>query len=80
MPRPDGTIIDAIDPDEHGRKEGSYTVPLYTAPQPPQPERQPDCRTCQRFISQGDGCTTVATCVSGDQYKPTTPIYFWKKP
>jgi hypothetical protein len=52
-------------------------VSLYTAAQP---ERQPDCRTCRRFISGGDGCTTVVTCTSGDQYKPTTPIYFWEKP
>ena len=40
MPRPDGTIIDAIDPDEHERKEGSYTVPLYTAQQAPHTEAE----------------------------------------
>lgn len=34
MPRPDGTIIDCITPEEHDRMPGSYTVPLYAAPQP----------------------------------------------
>ena len=29
----DGVILDVICPDEHERKEGSYTVPLYTTPQ-----------------------------------------------
>jgi hypothetical protein len=32
-----GTIYDCISPQEHAREEGSYTVPLYTAP----PQRQP---------------------------------------
>ena len=45
-----------------------------------QPECKPDCRTCRRFISGGDGCTTVVSCTSGDQYKPTAPVYFWEKP
>lgn len=30
----DGCIIDCICPEEHACKEGRYTVPLYTAPQP----------------------------------------------
>jgi hypothetical protein len=34
MPRPDGTIIDCITPEEHAREPGQYTVPLYAAPQP----------------------------------------------
>jgi hypothetical protein len=34
MPRPDGTIIDCITPEEHDRMPGNYTVPLYAAPQP----------------------------------------------
>jgi hypothetical protein len=32
MPRPDGTIIDCITPEEHAREPGQYTVPLYTQP------------------------------------------------
>jgi len=28
----DGLILDVICPDEHERKEGSYTIPLYTHP------------------------------------------------
>jgi hypothetical protein len=34
IPRPDGTIIDCITPEEHAREPGQYTVPLYAAPQP----------------------------------------------
>lgn len=34
MPRPDGTILDCITPEEHARMEGDYAVPLYTAPLP----------------------------------------------
>jgi hypothetical protein len=34
MPQPDGLILDVICPEEHARCEGSYTVPLYAAPQP----------------------------------------------
>jgi hypothetical protein len=34
MPRPDGTILDVICPDEHEIHEGEYTVPLYAHPQP----------------------------------------------
>jgi hypothetical protein len=29
----DGLIFDVICPDEHKRKEGSYTIPLYTTSQ-----------------------------------------------
>jgi hypothetical protein len=34
MPRPDGTIIDCITPEERDRMPGNYTVPLYAHPQP----------------------------------------------
>jgi hypothetical protein len=34
MPRPDGTILDVICPEEHARMPGQYTVPLYAEPQP----------------------------------------------
>jgi hypothetical protein len=34
MPRPDGTVIDCITPEERDRMPGNYTVPLYAAPQP----------------------------------------------
>ena len=30
----DGKIYDCITPEEHDRKEGKYTIPLYTQPQP----------------------------------------------
>ena len=32
MPRGDGLILDVIDPEEHNRVEGEYTVPLYSRP------------------------------------------------
>jgi hypothetical protein len=41
MPRPDGTIIDCITPEEHAREPGQYTVPLYAAPQPKAEPQEP---------------------------------------
>jgi hypothetical protein len=41
MPRPDGTIIDCITPEEHARMPGQYTVPLYAAPQPKAEPQEP---------------------------------------
>jgi len=35
-----GQIYDCISPAQHAEHEGSYTVPLYTAPQP-QPKQEP---------------------------------------
>jgi hypothetical protein len=34
MKRKDGRILDIIEPDDHKKNEGAYTVPLYSAPQP----------------------------------------------
>jgi hypothetical protein len=44
MPRPDGTIIDCITPEEHAREPGQYTVPLCKC-QPKAEHRPPNCGT-----------------------------------
>ena len=52
MPRKDGLLLDVITPEEHEAFEGDYTIPLYTDPQPSQPERKPHTEQDVREIVQ----------------------------